>query len=123
MTEPPEHSSAYDKVPSPAFKTPSWADGLGPATKEEKGWSELDKVRQTNDHRWLRAYGWIAVIFTISFAFLFLASLFVIAWHYLAADWLTWLRPEQISKLQSLLFSGGMGAILSAAAKKQIDKG
>lgn len=120
MPEPPDPPA---EVPSPSFKTPLWADGSGPAAKEEAGWTDLDKVRKTNDHRWLRAYGWITLMFTIVFALLFLASLGVIAWHYLVSESYTWLPPEKVSKIQSLLFSGGMGAILSAAAKKQIDKG
>lgn len=120
MPEPPEFPP---EVPPLSFKTPLWAGGDGPATKEEAEWSDLEKVRKTNDHRWLRAYGWITLIFTIAFALLFLVSLGVIAWHYLAHDCWTWLEPERVSKIQSLLFSGGMGAILSAAAKKQIDKG
>lgn len=120
MTEPPSLTPA---VPAPSFTTPRWADGSGDATKEEKHWPDLEGVRKANDHRWLRVYGWITLIFTAAFALLFLVSLFVIAWHYLMHEAWTWLRPEQVSKVQSLLFSGGMGAVVSAAAKKQIDKG
>lgn len=112
--EPPE-------VPPPEIgASPKWADSM--AIAEERKWNDLDKVRNANDVRWLWVYGNIVVILTAVFAMLFIASLVTWAWHYLAPPSCGWLTPEQLSKVQSVLFSGGMGAVLSSIVQRQISK-
>ncbi|MBV7434506.1 hypothetical protein KRX19_05635 [Cardiobacteriaceae bacterium TAE3-ERU3] len=90
--------------------------------KEDKNWLSLDEIRENNDKRWLKTYGCMLVIITVVFTFLFLAALFVWSWHYIAPKSLTWLCPSQLSKIQSVLFSGGMGAIISGIIREQLGK-
>ncbi len=33
-----------------------------------------------------------------------------------------WLDSQQLGKIQSILFSGGMGAVISGIVRKQIEK-
>ncbi len=105
----------------PEDDEPPWFDAsLG--RREEKEWSHLDEVHQRNDKRWLSAYGWIILVFTIVFSTLFIVSLIAWSWHYLAPERLGWLSPAQMSKIQSVLFSGGMGAVVSSIVQKQLAK-
>lgn len=79
-------------------------------------------VKTTNDRNWLVVYGWIVIVITITFTTIFLASLVIWALHYtLPPNW-TWLQEPQLSKIQSILFSGGMGAVISSIIKRQLDK-
>lgn len=109
-------------VPPPELpSTPSWADTRS-AVKEEKEWSTLDKVREKNDVNWLSVYGWVVIAITITFTTIFLASLVAWALHYILPPKWIWLTDAQLSKIQSILFSGGMGAIISSIIKRQLDK-
>jgi hypothetical protein len=53
---------------------------------------------------------------------MFALSLIVWSWHYLAPACVTWLTAEQLSKIQSVIFSGSLGAIVTSILKKQLDK-
>ncbi|WP_303230507.1 hypothetical protein [Comamonas kerstersii] len=102
-----------------------WA--YGKAEKEEREWSGLDKIKQENDGRWLKVYGWILVALTITFAVIFIAALLVWTWHHIApaciGHWRThWLDSQQLGKIQSILFSGGMGAVISGIVRTQVNK-
>lgn len=118
-------------VPPPEIGAPKWADKEF-AQKEEENWSDLDKIKKSNDARWLKMYGWIVVVITIVFTAIFLFGLIIWSLHYMLPEcriWLkpeqecyTWLNSEQLSKIQSVLFSGGMGAVISSVIKRQIDK-
>lgn len=99
---------------------PAWADVA--ARREKKEWSDLDGVKQTNNRWWLRVYGIILVLATVILFLLFMISLIFWSWHYLAPENLHWLSEGQLQKIQSVLFSGGMGAILSSIVQKQIGK-
>jgi len=48
----------------------------------------------------------------------------LISWatHYLSPDKFHWLSDDQLSKIQSVLFSGGMGAVVSGIIQKQLKK-
>lgn len=100
----------------------SW-EGDDSSEREAKEWTKLDQVRERNDTLWLQVYGLLLVSVTVVLSALFIASLVAWAWHYLAPSCWGWLTENQLGKVQSILFSGGMGAIVSAIAKKQIDKG
>lgn len=112
----------------PAPEVPSsllWASGK--AEKEEREWSDLDKIKQENDGRWLKVYGWILVALTITFAVIFISALLVWTWHHIApayiGSWQThWLDSQQLGKIQSILFSGGMGAVISGIVRTQVNK-
>lgn len=90
------------------------------AQKEDRQWTELDDVKLENDKRWLKVYGWVLVAVTVVFASVFIGSFVAWAFHHLT-PW-TWLDPEQIDKIQSILFSGGMGAIVTGIIRSQISK-
>ena len=110
------------KVPTPDVpKNMDWAEDSA-ANKEERNWGTLDEIRKTNDGRWLWVYGWVLVAMTVAFALLFLAGIVSWSWHYLVHENWHWLSDQQLSKVQSVIFSGGLGAILSSVVQKQISK-
>lgn len=90
------------------------------ARKEDRQWSDLDKVKLENDKRWLMVYGWVLIAVTVVFASVFIASFVAWAIHHLTP--FVWLEPLQIDKIQSILFSGGMGAIVTGIIRSQISK-
>lgn len=105
-------------IPSEQVAPPFWA--RVDAEKEDRKWSDLDEVKLTNDRRWLKVYGWLLVVVTVVFALVFLGSFVVWAIHNLTS--LCWLSPHQLEKIQSVLFSGGMGAIVTSIVRTQIGK-
>lgn len=110
-------------LPDPT-EPPSWSDD-SKAKAEENNWNDEARLRgqrTKNDHRWLCVYGWVVICLTVIFSALFVASVAVWAWHFLAPARLLWLGPEQLTKIQSILFSGGLGAVLSGIAQKQLSK-
>lgn len=109
------------KIPEPPKSLPNWVD-FKSAKLEQKNWQTLDEIREKNDGRWLSVYGLIVIFLTLIFSILFISSLVVWSWHYLAPSSWTWLSSEQLSKVQSVLFSGGMGAIVSTIVQKQLSK-
>ncbi len=113
------------RVPPPEeSELPGWAEQFR-ALKEVRKWpdeDELKGIKNKNDARWLTCYGWLVVAATIFFTILFIASLAAWSWHYLAPTSWTWLTPDQLSKIQSVVFSGSLGAIVASIMKKQIEK-
>ena len=113
-------SSGIPESPAELKKLPSWA--TIDARKEDKGWDDLEKVKLQNDKMWLTVYGKILLGITIVFAVAFMAALLAWVWHYLSPKGWHWLEDYQLSKIQSVLFSGGMGAIISNIIRTQIEK-
>jgi hypothetical protein len=113
------------QVPPPdTTALPGWAD-QSRAKAEVKGWTDEDKLRgqrHKNDMLWLSCYGWIVVGLTVMFTLLFVSSLLAWTWHYVAPQTWAWLTPEQLSKIQSIIFSGSLGAIVTSVIKRQIDR-
>jgi len=103
-----------------ASTPPLWA--ARQAQQELKAWGEdsFERIKRTNDERWLRAYGWIVLVLTVIFSAAFAVAFFVWVWHYTTS--LTWLEDWQLDKIQSVLFSGGMGAIVSGIIRTQLGK-
>ena len=93
-------------------------DGDTQAKKEESIWD----IERENYHRWLRIYGFIPPTFLIVFTGLFLFSLLSWTLHYLFPIGWHWLDAAQLSKIQSVIFSGSLGAITSFIFKKQVSK-
>lgn len=105
--------------------TPQWASV--DAKKEDREWSDLETIKKKNDGMWLQCYGIILVVITIVFATIFVLALLIWTWHHIGPRCflgfrVQWLQAEQLSKIQSLLFSGGMGAVISGIVRTQIDK-
>ena len=116
---------ASKPVPPPdSGEPPSWANDLL-AKAEEKNWDKEGKLRgqkEKNDLLWLKAYGIVIIALMIVFALLFLGSIIAWAWHYVMPEYWGWLSPEQLSKIQSVIFSGSLGGIVSLIAQKQLSK-
>lgn len=99
----------------------SWAGGVfETAKKEERKWNRLDEIRNKNDERWLKVYGWSLAIVTGMFVLAFIGAFVSLAFYYLT-PW-GWLAPEQVEKIQSVLFSGGMGAVMIGIIRTQLTK-
>lgn len=101
-------------------QVPKWA-GLA-ARQEEQKWDDLEQTKLKNDKRWLSHYGWIVVLLTWVFALIFAFALSFWAWHFLMPECWTWLKPEQLNKIQSILFSSGMGAVVAGMVRSQLGK-
>lgn len=99
---------------------PEWASVK--AKTEERKWDDLEDIKKDNDKRWLRAYGWVLLSITVVFTFVFIAALLVWTFHYLTPEHWHWLGEQQLSKIQSVLFSGGMGAVVSGMIRSQLKK-
>lgn len=111
--------------PPPDNKSlPSWA-GDSDAKSEEKNWDNEGILRgqeEKNHLWWLRAYGVLMIVLILVFAFLFLGSLISWSAHYLLPECWHWLSADQLSKIQSILFSGSVGGVISIVAQKQLSK-
>lgn len=109
-------------IPSPdEIAVGAWADKES-AVKEERNWSSLDDIHENNDKNWLKFYGFIVIGIAAIFTLIFLSGLVIWALHYMLPKCYLWLDPEQLSKIQSVLFSGGMGAVISSLIKRQMDR-
>ena len=105
-----------------AAEAPEWAQD-DQARAEDKYWADENKIKgqKTNNNLlWLRIYGLVLAAITVVFTFLFLLSLIAWSLHYLLPECWHWLSADQLSKIQSVLFSGGMGAVISAIAQRQL---
>lgn len=111
------------ELPSNIEESPAWASDKE-AREEEKSWIDEDKLkgqRNKNKIGFLKAVGWIAPVVMIILSLVFIASFVSWSLHFLLPKCYQWLEPEQLSKIQSIIFSGAMGAIVSSYLKKQID--
>lgn len=116
-------TEAIPVEPNELKQRPKWAKDAA-ASKEERKWGTdaLENRKITNDMLWLTVYGWILCVITSVFALIFLAALLSWAWHYLSPEYFQWLDAPQLNKIQSVLFSGGMGAVVSGIVRAQIGK-
>ena len=97
-----------------------WADDAK-GKAEEKYWGDdaaLKGIKHRNHGRMLKLWGWIVPSLMIVFSLLFMLSLVAWAWHYLT-PW-SWLKPDQLSKIQSIIFSGSLGALVTGYIQKQL---
>lgn len=124
-TEDPDHFQEIPVDPSELNQqVPLWA-AITTAGKEERKWENweyLSDIKRDNDRKWLRLYGWIVVGVTVVFTCLFLAALGIWAWHQLAPEHCLWLDEGRLNKIQSTLFSGGMGAVIAGVLRNQLSK-
>jgi len=91
------------------------------ARQELSTWPDPLALKGTKDEntlRLLRHSGKIAVCLMWFFALVFVSSMGVWLTHYLT-PW-GWLTPDQLSKIQTVVFSGSVGALVSAFAQKHI---
>lgn len=112
-----------DEPPPPP---PDWAEGQewkqDDAAKAEKSkWPDQESLKGTKDEntlKLLRHSGHIAVCSMWFFALVFGSSMAVWLFHFLT-PW-GWLAEVQLSKIQTVVFSGSIGALVSAFAQKHI---
>lgn len=108
----------------PPTNFPAW-QVESQARAEEENWDREGKLRgqeERNHLLWLRVYGAVPVVFLAFFTLLFLGAVFSWTWHYLSPASHHWLTDPQLSKIQSILFSGSIGGVVSFMAQKQISK-
>lgn len=101
---------------------PKWSD-VSQAKAEEKNWTDEDQlkgVKVNNDILWHRVYGIVVVVLMVFLVLVFLASLGAWVIHYVTP--FSWLDDEQLSKIQSVIFSGSLGAIVSSYMHRQLSK-
>lgn len=112
-------------VPPPeSGAPPDWA-GDSNAEAEEKHWGNEEKLLDAKtwaDILWARAYGAVMIAILVVFAILFLGSLVSWSLHYILPNKYLWLSVEQLSKIQSVVFSGSLGGMVSLIAQKQLMK-
>lgn len=122
---PPEEAAPDNSNPVPAAQPEMprllWARGSNSA-KEDRQWDELEEIRRGNDKRWLKHYGWMVICLAWTFVFLLGAALVVWAVHHLApASW-HWLQEPALHKIQTTLFSGSLGAVVTGVLRIQLSK-
>lgn len=119
-----------NSVPDPAQPpTPNWVGGKEwetdrVATNEDLEWPDqaaLEGTRAISVLRFIQHSGWIGVGLMWFFAFVFVASMSIWLWHFLT-PW-EWLADEQLSKIQTVIFSGSLGAVVTTFAQKHIALG
>jgi len=113
-------SEAPIPVDDDSLHAPRWA--VNQARREVETWDVLDNIRLSNDSRWLRVYGWLMLVVTVVFTLAFLTAFVIWGWHHVAKQEWVWLEQVQLDKIQSVLFSGGMGAVISGIVRTQLSK-
>lgn len=111
---------------APPPPPPDWAEGQEwnrdtVAKAEGAKWPDQEALQGTKDEntlKMLRHSGHIAVCFMWFFALVFVASMGVWIFHFLT-PW-GWLTEIQLSKIQTVVFSGSLGALVSAFAQKHV---
>lgn len=116
-----DEENKFIPPPSAPLRGMRWARD-SKSNLEEKNWKDLDQIKEQNNGNFLRVYGWIVITVSVFFTAVFLLSLGAWFSHYILPERCLWLTEDQLSKIQSVLFSGGMGAVISGVIKRQIDK-
>ncbi len=86
------------------------------AQNEDDNWTNVDLItQQKNDNTLneLKLMGWIVWILMVLLCCLFVGFLGTWAWHFLIPAYWHWLCPDQIEKIESIIFSGTLGAMAS----------
>lgn len=106
-----------DKIPPlEDGELPRWANDVR-ARKEEKNFPDEGDLRGQEDKNrlWaLSTIGRATVILICILAAGFITSFIVWLWHQIGPQELLWLTNEQLSHIQAVIFSGAIGAIVSA---------
>lgn len=113
---------------APPPPPPDWAEGKewkqdAVAKAERSNWPDQESLKGTKDENTLmllRNSGKIAVCLMWFFALVFVCSMGVWLVHFLT-PW-GWLTDLQLSKIQTVIFSGSLGALVSAFAQKHISQ-
>lgn len=111
-------SSDNNKVPPPEREnSPKWLkDSL--ANLEVENFDKLDKINKRNQSWWLFTIGICGVVLIIALFAGFILTF--VTWVIHQISNCGWLDSVKLSKIESVIFSGTMGAILTTAAQKYI---
>ena len=112
-------------IPQPEVPETAYPWSTTDAKREDRDWeneSLLTGQETRNQFNLLKAYGYAIVVFLGFFVILFLGSLGSWTAHYLLPVSYHWLTAEQLSKIQSVLFSGSIGGVVSIVAQKHLRK-
>jgi hypothetical protein len=109
-----------ESVPPPDIEPdpPRWAKDAR-ATNEEKKYGDEDALKgqeRENAMMWLKVYGYLVPSLMVIFTALYVVTLAIYAIHYIT-PW-CWLTDAQLSKIQSLIFSGSVGAFIASVVTK-----
>lgn len=119
-------------LPSDAGVIPQWADER--AVEEVRKWPDETALRgqKTRNQLWaLQLAGYLVPGLMIALFVSFVAALGIWVWHFLTPeacvtvkdgppDCYHWLTADQLSRIQSVIFSGALGAIVSRLAQKHL---
>jgi len=97
-----------------------WA-GDAKGQEEARLWGDdeaLQGMKRRNHTRLLWLWGWIVPALMLIFTLLFISSIAAWGLHYLT-PW-KWLTPDQLSKIQSVIFSGSLGALVTSYIQKHV---
>lgn len=122
--------------PSDAGSVPKWADER--AFAEERNFPDEEVLRgqKRRNQLWaLQVAGYLIPLLMVGLFTTFVAALFIWVWHFLTPETCLvkgdgsqgfcfhWLSGEQLSSIQSVIFSGALGAIVSRLAQKHLVDG
>lgn len=102
----------------------SWVD-RNPAERESKYWPDERRLRgqEASNKLWaLRAIGLVVFVMILVFALLFLAAVFSWTAHHVLPESQHWLDEYQLSRIQSIIFSGALGAIVSGYIQRLLPR-
>lgn len=94
------------------------------ASEDELFPSEDSITGQHRKNRMLIAahVGYLVVCLMYFFCVVMVCSIGAFCWHFLAPPNFHWLTEAQLSKIQSIVFSGGVGAFFASLAQKYLHK-
>lgn len=110
---PPDESSS---------QPPPWL-GDSKAKAEVAKWGDDDALRgqrAENDLRWLKVYGYLVPALMCIFTVIYLSALVSWVLHYVT-PW-AWLNEGQLGKIQSMIFSGSVGAFIASVIVKHAQR-
>lgn len=114
--------SSVPPPPADLDKQLPWASD-SQARGEERNWPDEEALKgqqSQNDMLALKVIGIVTAILIVFFSLVFLGSLSAWLWHQLAPVSRHWLSDAQLSKIQSVIFSGAIGAIVSGYVQRHI---
>ena len=125
--------SVNSKPPKPEYETKAmretdsltgsgrgWDTSKENAEKESKDW--VKEQEKANIRRELWVIGWIVPALMIFVCILFMIFLGSWSWHFFGTEGWHWLEDDQIDKIESIIFSGSLGAVASIYIQGKIKK-
>ena len=103
-----------------------WRD-LNQGKAENKNWTNEEKLsnqKNINELRLLWVTGWVIPVVLFFFVVLYVFAIGFWAFHYLAPECWHWITDANIlDKIESVVFSGALGAIVSAKLGQYFQSG